>query len=710
MKKNLLLAVVLVATLATSLRAQVILQDSFPYANGALTNVSGNLWTNYSGTSDSTVNNGRLEVFGSRFGDVSRPFTNTSGTVLYASFIVNSTNLSNSTNYFAHFLITGSTTFKGRVYAVKSATSTPNSWRLAINAGSTVNAQIFPLDLATNVDYRVVISYDTVSFTGTLWVDPVVMADANKQTIDSTSASALNGFAFRQAGPNPNLTVDDLYVGNTFDDVNVGAVKPATVYYQPEDPVIMFTGNSKSLYCVGGGAGTVTFQWQKGGAPISDGPTYVGTASSALSIVSATTSETGNYTCVVTSTTNGIFASSVTSAISHVTVSVALVAPTISQQPTNQTVFFGQPATLYVGASGPGTITYQWKTNGVDVTGATAAAYVIPSVQPFNGATNTYRCAVSNEYGGLLSDPAKLSATYRPTVSIAFLRTLVDPTTYLATNSTTLYSAVGTVTTFTNLTSANTSSYYLQDSTAGIDIFVTLGASFRPALGDVVFFTGVLSSFNSTLELVAGTPIPDSANFVISNNLASLPAPRVIPFDITNNLAFCETNLEGRVVMLTNVFFGTNAGNVIPTSGNTTVTVTNAAGETFYVFFSSQDLDTAGQTLPEFAWSVIGPMTQNQGNGATPYNANYNVTVTRFADIVTAAPSPVTVAISRAGSSATLTWTNVPYNYSYSVLAATAATGPYVPIASGLTFTTAAGAYTDTNAGGVQKYYLVVSP
>src|SRR5207302_8079398 len=146
------------------------------------------------------------------------------------------------------------------------------------------------------------------------------------------------------------------------------------------------------------------------------------------------------------------------------------------------------------------------------------------------------------------------------TVSIAYLRTLVDPTSYLATNSSILYQNTGTVTTFTNLTTGNTSSYYLQDSTAGINIFATFASTFRPMQGDVVTWVGFLSSFSSNLELGADpTTSPASSYTVLSNNIASLPAPKIIPFTITNNLALSEAT-EGSVVMLTNVYFGANAG------------------------------------------------------------------------------------------------------------------------------------------------------
>src|SRR5262245_30442161 len=147
MKKALTLTLLLSAFLG-KLEAQVVLQDSFPYANGILTNVSGNLWTNYSGTIDSTVNNGQLEVFGTRAGDVFRPFTNASGGTLFASFTVNATNLSNSTNYLAHFSA-NATTFRGKVFAAGPG-SAPNSWRLGVSAAGNAGTQaILERDLAT---------------------------------------------------------------------------------------------------------------------------------------------------------------------------------------------------------------------------------------------------------------------------------------------------------------------------------------------------------------------------------------------------------------------------------------------------------------------------------------------------------------------------------------------------------------------------------
>jgi hypothetical protein len=108
-------------------------------------------------------------------------------------------------------------------------------------------------------------------------------------------------------------------------------------------------------------------------------------------------------------------------------------------------------------------------------------------------------------------------------------------------------------------------------------------------------------------------------------------------------------------------------------SSDTFATVTNASGQTFTVNFSP-GWGHCWPDPPPFAWSVIGPLTQS-----TNSHAGYQVTVTRFSDIVTNAPPAVTTSVSASGNNRILTWPAVPYNYSYSVLSSTNVAGPYAP-------------------------------
>jgi hypothetical protein len=714
MKRVLLSTITLSLLITQSLRAQVILQDSFSYANGLTTFVSSNafssgLWTNYSGANDSTINNGRLEVFGSRAADIWRPFTNTPATTIYASFIVNATNTVNNTNYFAHFSQNLST-FNARTFAVGNAGGTPNTWRLGITAaaGAGSAVQIFPQDLATNVNYQVVISYDTVNRLGTLWVEPTDAADPKTLTTDTTSASTPTFFSFRQPGTTvsmPNMRVDELYVGNSFADVSVGAVKPPVIFYQPPaGPTTNFAGGNFTLSCVAGGSGALTFQWQHEGTNLVDDVNNVGTTSNRLSLVSAVISQSGAYKCIVTSTTNSVFAGSVTSIVAQVVIIDAPVPPTFITQPVSQTVYKGQNATFTTTVIGPASgdpITYTWYSNNVVVTTGQVDGDHTSSLVLNNATIDfsaTYKVAVTNTYGGRVSTNAVLTVINPPIVSIAYLRSLIDPVTFAATNvpATLPYQVTGTVTSFTNTTTGDTSSYYLQDATAGINIFATLGGTFRPQQGDVVTYVGVLSTFTATtggLELFADTVNRTYTSYSIVSSGNPLPTPRIIPFAVTNTYGYLyvNTNLLGSLVTLTNVYFGARGGTTISTTANDAVAVADVSGQPFTLQFYSLDLDTAGQTLPSFATSVTGVLI-----GSHP---NIFLAVTKFSDIVLPPPPPIPLDMSFSGGVLTFNWTDPSFN----LQSATNVAGPYTTIPGATTGFT-------TNTTSDQMYFRLFHP
>ncbi|HSU55728.1 MAG TPA: immunoglobulin domain-containing protein, partial [Candidatus Dormibacteraeota bacterium] len=682
-------------------------------------------------TADFFVNNHKAEISATGGTPVSRSedihcnfstFTNAQ-TVMYASFTVNCTNLPPAVGtYIAHFYYNGST-FHAKVFAQAPAGVLANTWRLGIaGAANTVN-KIFPIDLASNVDYQVVIQWDPVSLSAaTLWVNPISQADLNFTTSDAvtvgTPADAI-GFGFRQAGTFGNFfcTVSNLAVATTWDEATTNiwrtnAVAPIIA----KNPVTgtNFVGDPMDLTALAAGQGLagMTYQWQKDGANVANdnGNTNV------FHRASVVLSDTGNYK-LIASTPYGL---SVTSASVFRWITNAPIPPTILPA-TNSTVtaFYHQSTTLSVSASGPPPITFQWYYNngalGPNASDDGNGNLTISDVFTNNQTAGAYYAVASNPYGSKTSGVFTVVAAGPPAVSVAFLRTLVDPVNFVATNSTLRWQVTGTVTTYTNLTTGDTASYYLQDGTGGLNIFVTHGGGsdvanvrfFAPQQGDVVTFIGFQSSFNSSLELEADTNDITTSFTILSNNLALLPPAKLIPFSITNNLPFCETNLEGSIVMLTNVYFGTNAGTVLSTTVNTTITVTNAAGETFQLLFPFEDLDIAGQTLPSFANTVLGPLTQNLGNAVTPRNQGYNITVTRFSDVVTNA---LTLSATHSGNSTVLTWAAAPYSYSYTVQAASSVTGPYSTLATGLRFTSFNGTFTDSSASADAKFYRLTTP
>ena len=81
--------------------------------------------------------------------------------------------------------------------------------------------------------------------------------------------------------------------------------------------------------------------------------------------------------------------------------------PGITQNPTNQTVLAGQPATFTVAATGTPPLTYQWQKDGVPLAGATSSTLTLSNVAP--GDSGGYSCAVGNSAGSVTSQVATLT-------------------------------------------------------------------------------------------------------------------------------------------------------------------------------------------------------------------------------------------------------------------------------------------------------------
>lgn len=78
--------------------------------------------------------------------------------------------------------------------------------------------------------------------------------------------------------------------------------------------------------------------------------------------------------------------------------------PTITLQPTGAKLAIGSDYTLNVGAVGSSTITYQWKLNGNDVSGATNSSLVLEDISYAQG--GVYTCVITNDFGSLISNSA----------------------------------------------------------------------------------------------------------------------------------------------------------------------------------------------------------------------------------------------------------------------------------------------------------------
>ncbi len=241
------LAVLLAAgAMSLPLQAEVLLQESFSYPDGQLSQVATNVWVTHSGgerplnvSSGAAVINQANFVGGGE--DVNRalssgidPSTN-NPTQLYAAFLVNFSSLPvnegtyTSGSYFAHFKSSTINEFYSRIGA-NTEGAAPEKFRLAIaNETWTQSATIeYPEDLDLGVTYEVAVRLNLATGQTTLWVNPVDESSRSVTASDPFSfSSGTLSFALRQgtSGVNPNrgapgvLSVDNLRVGTSFIDV-----------------------------------------------------------------------------------------------------------------------------------------------------------------------------------------------------------------------------------------------------------------------------------------------------------------------------------------------------------------------------------------------------------------------------------------------------------------------------------------------------------
>ena len=102
-------------------------------------------------------------------------------------------------------------------------------------------------------------------------------------------------------------------------------------------------------------------------------------------------------------------------ATKNVTVNVVAVKPSITTQPKSQTVNEGSSVTFSVVATGTAPLSYQWKKDGSNISGATGVSYTINSAK--SGDAGSYTVTVSNSAGNVTSSAATLTVTFKPAIT-----------------------------------------------------------------------------------------------------------------------------------------------------------------------------------------------------------------------------------------------------------------------------------------------------
>lgn len=308
--------------------------------------------------------------------------------------------------------------------------------------------------------------------------------------------------------------------------------------------------------------------------------------------------------------------------------------PQILGQPQSQAVAEGASATFSVVASGTPPLSYQWQRDRADLPGAVNSSLTLNAVTAADA--GAYRVVVSNAFGVAVSDEATLTVTPRAVVTnIAYLRTLVHPVNFTPTDTTTLFTVEGVVTTWTNLTTAAHGLFYLQDDTAGIAVFHNGAGGVVPPAGARVRVTAPLTHFNGLLELAPSVSNTNHAVVTLSTN-NPLPAPRLTsPTELAGlSAANIEVEWEGRLITFTNVTAPPELTVFVPGSN---VTISDDFGYPFTLRIDART-DIGGQAVPKIPFAIIGVLSQF--DTSDPRDIGYQILPSRYADIITPIKPP----------------------------------------------------------------------
>ena len=175
------------------------------------------------------------------------------------------------------------------------------------------------------------------------------------------------------------------------------AVQPA-ISKQPENQSVI-TGASASFSVSATGTSPFSYQWKKNGTDIPGANTSTYTT--------PTTRDEDNDAVFMVTVSNS--AGTVTSNQAKLTITATAMAPSITSQPTAQTVNEGQAASFSVSASGTSR-SYQWKKNGIDISGANSSTYTTPATSIADNDA-VFTVTVSNSEGHVTSSEARLTVT-----------------------------------------------------------------------------------------------------------------------------------------------------------------------------------------------------------------------------------------------------------------------------------------------------------
>lgn len=454
----------------------------------------------------------------------------------------------------------------------------------------------------------------------------------------------LRWFDPNDSGNDHGLALDDLTVSYSLVTAvtNAPSIAPAG---QPTSRTN--NAGTRATFTVTASGSAPNYLWQRNEIDLTDGATgngsYIyGSTTPSLMVSNALAGDAASYRVIVS---NG--AGSVTSAVAVLTV----IDPGILTQPASRTNLQGDTANFFVSAAGTGSplLTYQWRFNGGDISGATLSSYNVTDVQ--SGKQGSYSVVVGNN---------DFTVNYT-TSQVAVLTMLSTPSTRLARWD---FNATNSITTNTPTPSSGTGSATLVGTPTG---GYTIGTYSDPA--------GLPGDLNSGWN-TANYPVVNAGNKTsgVQFNVSTL--------GYQNILLSWEERHSDTASKYTRVQYSTDGVNFIDGDRFTMLNTNNG-----WVFYTSDLTSAPGvNNNANFAFRIVSEWEATAiGNN----NSNYVGTVAAYStggtirvDLVSVfgntftGVTPIPLVLTPNANQVVLSWSNP----SFALQAAPVANGTYTNI------------------------------
>lgn len=215
----------------------------------------------------------------------------------------------------------------------------------------------------------------------------VAIAGATSSSLTLSSVTTNESGAYRVIATNAAGSA-------TSEGATLTVVMAPTITTQPAN-LLLEPGETATFSVVASGLPAPTFQWRKDGSPLA------GATTASLVLPAITASQAGRYDVVVIN-----IAGSTTSEGAMLALQTA---PVIVTQPQPQIIPLGGTAQLSIVASGIPEPTYQWRRNGLAISGATTATLALTNASEVTA--GSYDVVVTNPRGSVGSALVQVSVT-----------------------------------------------------------------------------------------------------------------------------------------------------------------------------------------------------------------------------------------------------------------------------------------------------------